>query len=85
MPNNLPGVVIAHVTTLSLTRGAKPQRLQKGGAVLALRMIRARETMTLVTSLSSGGLPAFIGDLVILWKLPNPADLPTHLETLQWK
>jgi hypothetical protein len=33
--------------------------------------------MTLVAGLSVGGLPAFIGDLLISWRLPNAIDLPT--------
>jgi len=34
--------------------------------------------MTLVAGLSVGGMPAFIGDLLISWKLPSAADLPTR-------
>lgn len=36
--------------------------------------------MTLVAGISVGGLPAFIGDLLISWRLPAPVDLPTQAE-----
>lgn len=36
--------------------------------------------MTLVAGISVGGMPAFIGDLLASWRLPNPADLPTLAE-----
>lgn len=36
--------------------------------------------MTLVAGLSVGGLPAFIGDLLISWGLPSTVDLPS-----QWR
>ncbi len=34
--------------------------------------------MTLVAGLSVGGLPAFIGDLLVSWRLPSVVDLPTQ-------
>ncbi|MEB3047697.1 hypothetical protein [Rhizobium mulingense] len=34
--------------------------------------------MTLVAGLSVGGLPAFIGDLLVSWRLPSSIDLPTQ-------
>ena len=34
--------------------------------------------MTLVAGLSVGGLPAFIGDLLVSWRLPSAVDLPTQ-------
>lgn len=36
--------------------------------------------MTLVAGISLGGMPAFIGDLLLSWRLPAPADLPTRPE-----
>jgi hypothetical protein len=36
--------------------------------------------MTLVAGISLGGMPAFIGDLLISRRLPAPADLPTRPE-----
>jgi hypothetical protein len=36
--------------------------------------------MTLVAGLSVGGLPAFIGDLLVSWHIPSAVDLPTQLE-----
>ncbi|CAD5255598.1 MULTISPECIES: hypothetical protein [unclassified Bosea (in: a-proteobacteria)] len=34
--------------------------------------------MTLVAGLSVGGLPAFVSDLLISWRLPSQVDLPTQ-------
>ena len=34
--------------------------------------------MTLVAGVSIGGLPAFIGDLLLSWRLPSTIDLPTQ-------
>ncbi len=34
--------------------------------------------MTLVAGISIGGLPAFIGDLLLAWRLPSAIDLPTQ-------
>jgi len=34
--------------------------------------------MTLVAGLSVGGLPAFVGDLLVSWRLPSAVDLPTQ-------
>lgn len=34
--------------------------------------------MTLVAGLSVGGLPAFIGDLLVSWRIPSAVDLPTQ-------
>lgn len=34
--------------------------------------------MTLVAGLSVGGLPAFIGDLLLSWRLPSAVELPTQ-------
>ncbi len=36
--------------------------------------------MTLVAGLSVGGLPAFIGDLLVSWRVPSVVDLPTQHE-----
>jgi hypothetical protein len=36
--------------------------------------------MTLVAGLSVGGLPAFIGDLLVSWRTPSAVDLPTQRE-----
>ncbi|ANT51356.1 hypothetical protein [Mesorhizobium amorphae] len=36
--------------------------------------------MTLVAGLSVGGLPAFIGDLLVSWRIPSAIDLPTRSE-----
>ncbi|TIT06407.1 MAG: hypothetical protein E5W74_29570 [Mesorhizobium sp.] len=34
--------------------------------------------MTLVAGLSVGGLPAFVGDLLVSWRIPSAVDLPTQ-------
>jgi hypothetical protein len=34
--------------------------------------------MTLVAGLSVGGMPAFIGDLLVSWRVPSAVDLPTQ-------
>ena len=34
--------------------------------------------MTLVAGLSIGGMPAFIGDLLLSWRIPSAVDLPTQ-------
>jgi hypothetical protein len=36
--------------------------------------------MTLVAGLSVGALPAFVGDLLISWRVPSAVDLPTRPE-----
>jgi hypothetical protein len=34
--------------------------------------------MTLVAGISVGGLPAFVGDLLLSWRVPSTVDLPTQ-------
>jgi hypothetical protein len=34
--------------------------------------------MTLVAGLSVGGLPAFLGDLLLSWRIPSAVGLPTQ-------
>lgn len=37
--------------------------------------------MTLVAGLSVGGMPAFIGDVLLSWRIPSAVDLPTQADT----
>jgi hypothetical protein len=36
--------------------------------------------MTLIAGMSVGGLPAFVGDLLLSWRVPSAVDLPTQAD-----